>query len=64
VLRQNSPVERVLTYATFLSLSLAVHMIVILGTRSEAQMPSEGVATTTSRTAALGQEPGPEGVLR
>jgi len=53
-----------LTYAAFLSLSLAVHMIVILGTRSDAQVPSEGVATTTSRTAALSKDPGPESVLR
>ena len=30
MLRQSSPIERVLTYATFLAISLAVHMVVIL----------------------------------
>lgn len=31
MLRHTSPVERVLTYATFLAISLAIHMLVILG---------------------------------
>lgn len=37
MLRQGSPVERVLTYATFLAISLAIHMVVILGDRKPAE---------------------------
>jgi len=33
MVRHTSPIEHVLTYATFFALSLAVHMVVILGTR-------------------------------
>ena len=32
-MRDRSPVETVLTYATFVALSLAVHIVVILGNR-------------------------------
>lgn len=32
-MRHRSPVETVLTYATFMALSLAVHIAVILGNR-------------------------------
>ena len=52
MLRHSSPLERVLTYATFLTLSLAVHMIVVLGTRPEAgASPEGGVAATSTQTA-------------
>lgn len=30
MLRRNSPVTQVLTYATFFAISLAIHMVVIL----------------------------------
>ena len=45
MLRHDSPVERVLTYATFFAISLAIHMVVILGDRkvperSEAPPPA------------------------
>ena len=33
-MRTTSAVSQVMTYATFLSLSLAIHMVVILGSRS------------------------------
>ncbi|MBX3470957.1 MAG: hypothetical protein KF878_29165 [Planctomycetes bacterium] len=32
-MRDRSPVETVLTYATFMALSLALHIVVILGNR-------------------------------
>jgi hypothetical protein len=52
MLRYSSPVERVLTYATFLTLSIALHMIVVLGTRTTTPEGSkDGVADTSSRTA-------------
>ncbi|MGE0709584.1 MAG: hypothetical protein AB7N76_20995 [Planctomycetota bacterium] len=54
MLRHSSPVERVLTYATFLSLSLALHMVAVLGTRAPQSPPApdaHGVAATSSRTA-------------
>ena len=31
MLRRSSPVAQVLTYATFFAISLAIHMVVILG---------------------------------
>lgn len=31
MLRRSSPIERVLTYAIFLAVSLAIHMVLILG---------------------------------
>ena len=35
MLRHSSPIETVLTYATFFAISLAVHMVVILGSRPD-----------------------------
>lgn len=49
MLRQSSSVGRVLTYATFFALSLAIHMLVILGDRHDsapiAPPPSQATST-------------------
>ena len=52
-MRDRSPVETVLTYATFMALSLAVHVAVILGNRS---LDLETTAEQTAQTTAQGIE--------
>lgn len=67
MLRQSSPVERVLTYATFLALSVALHMVAILGTRPADAKGNEskgGVAATSSQVSALPPSAGGGGALR
>lgn len=48
MLRRASPVETVLTYATFLALSIAVHMVIILGTRAP-ELPPQAAGTAVRR---------------
>lgn len=45
-MRHRSPVETVLTYATFMALSLALHIAVILGNRPLDLEPTAGVGAT------------------
>lgn len=40
-MRTTSAVSQVMTYATFLTLSLVIHMLVILGTRPRAEPAPE-----------------------
>jgi hypothetical protein len=48
VLRRSSPIEQVLTYATFFAISLAIHMVVILGDRSGPQQAERPTPTATA----------------
>jgi hypothetical protein len=51
--RDRSPIEKLLTYATFFSLSLVVHIVVILGNRP--LHPGEAAASRAqARPAATG----------
>lgn len=55
-MRDRSPVETVLTYATFMALSLALHIAVILGNRPLDLEPSTGAEPVERAQAAQGIE--------
>lgn len=52
MLRDRSPIEALLTYATFFALSLALHLLVILGGRERppvrSPFPGEAAAVTST----------------
>lgn len=59
-MRDRSPVETILRYATFLALSLAVHVVVILGDRPSDRLRTLGEVREGrgARAGAPAQAPG------
>ena len=56
MLRDRKPTDTLMTYATFFALSLAIHMVVILGGRPEAAPPPGGEQAKAAQEAD-GEEP-------
>lgn len=50
-MRAHSPLQTILTYATFFALSLAIHVVAILGNRPLPEASADGPAAAVAESA-------------